>query len=170
MDDPTYTLKQVVSILSSRADTDPPAHRIARSIRHWTALDLLVPIAGKETGTGVSRRYTADEVRKAAILVELSRYRIPAPVLEETFPGVSEDWPERPAWRDAIAGRNPIFLFMTYSEALTAYQLIPADAVVTMLQPASDRPPEPQPDHMPKIEIYSAIVINVTRLFASLNL
>lgn len=160
---PTYTLKQVVSILAPAHEPEAPG-RIARQVRHWTARDLLAPVGGKRTGTGVSRRYAADEVRKAAILLELSRYRIPAPVLEESFETAAERWPSRPAWRDAIAGPKPIFLYMTYSEHITAYQLVPADAVITMLLPA------PGVERQPEFEVCSAIVINVTRLFAKLHL
>ncbi|HWI25466.1 MAG TPA: hypothetical protein VN668_00760 [Stellaceae bacterium] len=163
MSEPAYTLKQVVSLLAPANDPGAPA-RIARQVRHWTARDLLAPLGGKRTGTGVSRRYTADEIRKAAILLELSQYRIPAPVLEDSFDVASHDWPNRSDWDDAVAGRKSIFLYMTYSRHITAYQLAPADAVITMLEPAPEKKREPM------FEIFSAIVINLTRLFATLKL
>ncbi len=103
MSETTYTLKQMVSILAPAGDLDV-APRLARQLRHWTALDILAPIGGKRTGTGVSRRYSMDEVRKAAILVELSNYRVPSPVLEDTFAEASEAGRVRGNWRDAVEG------------------------------------------------------------------
>ena len=163
MPDTSYTLKQLVSIIAPPGDRET-ARRIARQVRHWTALDLLSPLSDKHTGTGVSRRYSADEVRKAAILVEFARYRIPAPVLEDTFPTAAEDWPARKAWRDAIAGTRPIFLHMAYNGDVTIYQFTDADAVTRALTPKNGAKIDPV------FDVVSAIVINVTRLFARLKL
>jgi hypothetical protein len=158
----TYTLNQLVSRLSVGGGKEEAA-RLARQLRHWTSSDLISPLGEKHTGTGVSRRYTADEVRKAAILVELSRYRIPAPVLEESFSEAAENWVKERGWRDAISGARPILLFMSQSEDLIAYQLVARGAIATMLDPVHD------PKRDPMFEIFSAVVINLTRLFARLR-
>src|SRR4051794_37184763 len=68
----TYTLKEVAAVLCASGDP-AEVERIARQVRHWTVADLLHPTGKKHTGTGRSRRYTADEIRKASILLELSR-------------------------------------------------------------------------------------------------
>lgn len=49
---------------------------------HWANADLLTPIGEKHTGTRVSRKYDLDEVRKAAILRELSRFGLTVTVLD----------------------------------------------------------------------------------------
>src|ERR671931_556707 len=66
-----YTLKQLVSLLPG-SDDPAEAERIARQLRHWTAMDLLTPTGEKHTGTGVSRRYSEHEARKAAILLQMA--------------------------------------------------------------------------------------------------
>jgi hypothetical protein len=158
-----YTLKELVSIVMPPSDSDAVA-RVARQVRHWTALDLLKPLTSKHTGTGVSRRYSADEVRKAALLVELSHYRIPAPVLEDGFETFAPDWPKGEAWRAAVAGNTAVFFYMAYNEHLTTFRLVPADAVITVLQPV------PNPRREPAFDMVSAIVVNLTRLFGRLRL
>ena len=141
------------------------APRLARQLRHWTALDLLATIGGKRTGTGVSRRYSLDEVRKAAILVELSNYRAPSPVLEETFAEASEAWPGSGNWRDAVKGRKPIFLYLSYGEHSVIYQFASPKSVSLLLDP---KPGFPKRD--PRFDSASAIVVNLTKVFARLRL
>ena len=70
----TYTLKEAVSILH-RSGGEEEATRITRHIRHWTSLDLLVPVGDKHMGTGRSREYPVEEIYRAAVLLELAKWR-----------------------------------------------------------------------------------------------
>lgn len=69
----TYTLKEVAHMIARKGDEDD-VRRVMRQIRHWTVCEALVPEGDVHTGTGVSRRYAADEVRIAALLLVLSKY------------------------------------------------------------------------------------------------
>ena len=155
-----YTLKQLVSTVAPAADREALS-RVARQVRHWTALDLLTTLTAKNTGTGVSRRYSADEVRKAAILVELSHYRIPAPVLEDGFETFTEQWRGRKPWQDAISGTKAVYFCLAYNEHIVTFQLMPAGGVISILQPKTRLDPE--------FDLVSAVVINLTGLFARLK-
>ncbi len=163
MSDNPYTLKQMVSILAPAGDSKA-APRLARQLRHWTALDLLAPIGGKQTGTGVSRRYGLDEVRKAAILVELSNYRVPSPVLEDSFADASEKWPRLVQWREAVEGRKAILLYISYDDDQVTYQFAPAKSAMLLLGPKRGLP-----KHDPTFDAASAIVVNLTKLFSRLR-
>lgn len=161
MSETTYTLKQMVSILAPAGDLDA-APRLARQLRHWTALDILAPIGGKRTGTGVSRRYSMDEVRKAAILVELSNYRVPSPVLEDLFADASERWPDYAEWENAIDGRKSVYLYISYNDDMVTYQINSKKS--WMLEPKRTRSKSD-----PKFNSASAIVVNLTKVFARLR-
>ncbi len=163
MDQRSYTLKELVEIITPGADAATRS-RIARQIRHWTATDLLAPIDGKNTGTGVSRRYDADEVRKAAILAELANYRVPTTLLDPGFADFSDTWPENPHWAKAISGRRAIYLQFAFSDDNLSVQIAPRDATATILDP------KPGLDTSRERSPVSAIVINLTRLFAQLRL
>ena len=84
MEPKTYSLKEVAYALN-RSGTVEENDRLVRSIRHWTAENLLVPIGSKHTGTGRSRLYSAHSVRLAALLVELHKWRIPITLLEDSL-------------------------------------------------------------------------------------
>lgn len=159
----TYTLKEVVEIIAPGAGADT-RDKIARRIRHWTATDLLVPVEGKSTGTGISRRYDADEVRKTAILVELANYRVPATVLDPAFANFSDTWAESPHWATAISGKRSIYFQFACYEDNMSFQIAPRDAPATILDPM------PGLDTSRERSPVSAIVVNLTRLFAGLKL
>jgi len=158
-----FTLKELVAAIAPSSDAETEG-RIARQVRHWTAMDLLTPIDGKNTGTGVSRKYDIDEIRKAAILLEYGRYRVPIPVLHESFSDFSEHWTDAPAWTEAISGRHSVYLYTAYSENFIFCQIARRDAVISLLDP------KPGTGVHPELQPISAIVINLTRLFARLNL
>jgi hypothetical protein len=163
MTETVYTLKQIVAILAPAGDAEA-APRLARQLRHWTARDILVPMDGKRTGTGVSRRYGLDEVRKAAILVELSNFRVPSPVLEMSFADAAERWPGSKAWLDAIEGRKAVYLFISYNDDIVTYQIDPNRSWMLNL--------ETEPRHTkrnPTLDQASAIVVNLTKVFARLR-
>jgi DNA-binding transcriptional MerR regulator len=56
-----------------------------RRVRHWTNAGLLHPEDAVHSGTGRHRRYSYDQLYRAAILLELSRFSIPVGVLEEAI-------------------------------------------------------------------------------------
>jgi hypothetical protein len=159
----TYTLKEMVAALAP-LNADDNSAPLARQLRHWTNSGLLSPVGKRHTGTGTSRRYTPDEVRKAAILVELAHYRVPTTVLQDSFELFSEDWPKRPQWHQAITGTHQIFLYVTYNRDQVTYQLVPHDFRRIVLLPKDWRGDDPAHDSA------SAIVVNVTRVFSRLKL
>jgi hypothetical protein len=112
MDDPTYSVKEVAAHIAFRGDPDE-IRRIIRQLRHWTNCDLLIPAGNKHTGTGVSRRYDRHEIRKAAILLELSRYGVTVDMLD----GFS-DWIDTLAkgrdWQTATEGRGDYLIQMSW--------------------------------------------------------
>lgn len=174
MDGPLYSVKDVAALIA-RGSADQPA-RLIRQIRHWTANDLLIPVGGKNTGTGVSRMYDVTGVRCAAILLELSRYGITVGQLE----GFAE-WAAMLSgsneWLAAFTGEQDVFLSMSWEadeegggiweigagkpkwDALRL-QTVPdrvtlADGRETLLQP---------------LDLTSSIVINLTKILDRLAL
>lgn len=160
----TYTLKQVAELLSPDGDEEARS-RIARQVRHWTTLDLLTPVGRKHTGTGVSRRYAADEVRKAAILLELNQYHLPVTALSEA--DWSENFPLSAEWQVAIKGKRPVFLQLALSHDLLSLQIYEDQPRHNILIPRPDVKRNADRDKMLPV---SAIVINLSRLFARLRL
>ena len=162
----TYTLKEAVWALWWTGDRDDPP-RLARQVRHWTNLGLLSPVGKRHTGTGIRRQYSANEVRKAAILVELENYRVPMPILERGFATFSEEWIQSPDWSRAVTRAAPVFLHVTHArlvggQGIAGFELT-SNAVPVMLAPPKGMRDEPA---LPA----SAIVVNVTRVFARMKL
>lgn len=160
MSETHYTLKEVVGFLCRSKDAGEEA-KIMRQVRHWTASDL-IPTAGKKhTGTGVSREYSAHEIRLAAILLELSHYRVPVTVLEgfDEMAARYADWPD---WKDAIAGKRPIFIHFAFSEHMSHWQLYGENFKKNALVLT------PEPNKGRIFDIASAIVINLTKVFRGL--
>lgn len=103
-----YSVRELVDKLAPEGDEDEKL-RLIRQVRHWTNADLLTPQGKKHTGTGVSRKYGADEVRKAAILRELARFGMTVTQLEGTgeyLDMLTKD----PSWRDAVTNKRPVYL------------------------------------------------------------
>jgi hypothetical protein len=120
------------------------------------------PEGGKDTGTGTSRRYGANEVRKAAMLVELAHFRIPAPVLELTFED-TERWTTAHEWQMAVRGDEVIFLNLAYTdgdEGTILSQVIVASSERNLLVATA---------RDPAFNFASAVVINLTKLFAKVR-
>lgn len=155
----SYTLKEIANLLSLSGETEE-VDRLARQIRHWTSLDLLVPIGKKHTGTGVSRRYDVSELRKAAILAELAHYRVPVTVLDDCFGTMIEEYTARQEWQDAITGRRPVFLVLAFNDDMIQTQLFAEPASHPMLSTSTGEK---------AVEWVSAITINLTRLFKRLE-
>lgn len=156
----TYTLKEVVVLLSPQGDKEEH-NRLARQLRHWTMLDLLSPEGKKHTGTGVSRKYGAREIRKAAILQELSRYHVPVTVLDR-FSDVLSDEARGKEWAAAIKGSAPVFLNFAFAEHSVTWKLTKGHLTRDFFVPLG-------PEWESKVPT-SGIVMNLTRIFARLKL
>jgi hypothetical protein len=75
-----YTVKDIAAIISLDGTPDD-LRKCMRQIRHWTNNDVLIPVGGKATGTGVSRVYDEDAIYKAAMAAELVRYGVTVEML-----------------------------------------------------------------------------------------
>lgn len=159
MTQPIYTLKEIATLLSPSDDAET-VEKLARQIRHWTNLDLLCPIGKKHTGTGISRRYDLDELRKAAILVELAHYRVPVTVLDDGFVDMIENYQRRAEWNAAVTGEKLVYLIFAFNDDEIEFQLFAEPNPHPMLASSSDSR---------SVEWISAITINLTRLFKKLN-
>jgi len=154
----TYTLKEAVTILH-RSGGAEEASRITRHIRHWTSLDLLVPVGDKHTGTGRSREYPVEEIYRAAALLELAKWRVPVTVLADTFRQFTADFEEQ--WQLAVQGTEAVYVTMTWSEGLTVWNISEGQPALYMLES-----PTPEKDFG---EPGSAIVINLSRVLRGLR-
>jgi hypothetical protein len=163
----TYTLREVARMIARKGDEDD-VRRVMRQIRHWTVCEALVPEGDVHTGTGVSRRYGADEVRIAALLLVLSKYGMTMTEFEylrEMLENVVESW--RP-------GEEDLFWEVTWNEeAFRGKVSIGAPEMLTYqakYRPGKRRKKKPadMPDwlweHDPD-NIAHAIAINATRIF-----
>lgn len=156
----TYTLKELATLLSPTRDADAIA-RLSRQLRHWTNQDLLETVGAKHTGTGTSRRYDPEQARRAAILMELNRYHVPVSVLSESFATLTKTYQGKPAWQQAARGEGAVYLSFAYSEDFITCQLYSGQSRHPLLEPPKDAPGK---------GIVSAITINLSRLFARLEL
>ena len=154
----TYTLKEAVTILH-RSGGAEEANRITRHIRHWTSLDLLVPVGDKHTGTGRAREYPVEEIYRAAALLELARWRVPVTVLTDTFRQFTADFQKE--WLLAVNGSEAVYVTMTWSEGLTVWNIAVGKPELFML----DDPSPVSGSNGPA----SAIVINLTTALSGLR-
>ncbi len=154
----TYTLKEAVTILH-RSGGEEESTAITRHIRHWTSLDLLVPVGDKHTGTGRNREYPVEEIYRAAVLLELAKWRVPMTVLSETFRQFALNHEED--WRLAIEGAESVYMTMTWSEGLTVWNIREGQPALYMLESST-----PEKDFR---EPGSAIVINLSRVLRGLR-
>ena len=88
--------------------TRPEAERarMVEQLRYWTRLNLLEPAGPKHGGSGRWRTYPGSAVYVAAVLNEISRFRVSVPVMERLaeairygLEGGAKDGPE-----DGLAG------------------------------------------------------------------
>ncbi len=158
MEPRTYTLKETVTILH-RSGGAEEANRITRHIRHWTSLDLLVPVGDKHTGTGRAREYPVEEVYRAAALLELAKWRVPVTVLADTFRQFTADFEKE--WLLAVNGSVAVYVTMTWSEGLTVWNIAVGKPELFMLDD-----PAPKSGHSGPA---SAIVINLTTALSGLR-
>lgn len=169
MDIELYTLKEMAEILSS-AFPNEDALKCARKIRHWTSMDLLSTYGKKHTGTGVSREYVFDELYKAAILMELSRWKVPMPVLSDNFEIMVDEYEEMEEWQTAIHGIENVFLALSWNDAFINTQISVGEPKLGLLDHLED----PQDEKYLGVDWgdglivetpNSVVVLNITRLF-----
>ncbi len=165
----TYTLKEVARMIARKGDEDD-VRRVMRQIRHWTVCGALEPEGEVHTGTGVSRRYEADEVRIAALLLVLSKYGMTMTEFEhlrEMLENVVESWHS-----DKV--KEDLFWEVTWNEEEFRGKVSVGSPEMLIYQ-AKHRPgkrrknkPADMPDwlweHDPD-NIAHAIAINATRVF-----
>ncbi len=156
-----YTLKEVVGFLRRSKDSGEEA-KIMRQVRHWTASDLIPTVSKKHTGTGVSREYSAREVRLAAILLELSHYRVPVTVLDDFDEMVGKYSDDDDDWQDAIAGKRPVFLQFAFNAHMNVWQLHGEHFKKNFLSSTFGG------KESRALDVNSAIVINLTKVFQGL--
>lgn len=172
MDRNLYSVKEVAALIA-RGPADQSS-KLIRQIRHWTTSDLLAPVGGKETGTGVSRMYDANGVRCAAILQEISRYGIPLDRL-----GALREWVgtlyDSDDWETAISGKNDVFLSMSWDAVASGsfWQIGIGepkwDALRKDLSPTKGKLIDGGDFFILPMDITSSIVINLTKIFARLK-
>lgn len=76
----TYTASTLAeSLVPSRSEAE--LRKLNNLVRNWAAQGLLRPLPGSGQGKGVHRRYDRQEIYKAAVLLELTRYGLPWSVL-----------------------------------------------------------------------------------------
>jgi len=163
MDPRTYTLKEAVFALN-RSGSAEEASRLTRHIRHWTTMDLLRPEGAKHTGTGRSREYSADTIYRAAVLVELARYRVPITVLADAFSRFTDDCESE--WEEAVTDDGPVYLAVTWSEDGSQWIIQRDMPLVHLIEEPhyqeQDKAPKPIRDGEPVPA--SMIIMNLSRL------
>lgn len=165
-----YSVREVAEKLSPEGD-EGERLRLIRQIRHWTNADLLRPQGKKHTGTGVSRKYGPEEVRKAAILRELWRYGMTVTQLEgmgEYLDKLSDD----PSWTDAVSGKRAVYLeLLSTPDDETQSWLVARDTPDLKLLNPDTKPSRvkiggknlPGPSHT------AALVLSLNRIFERLR-
>ena len=154
----TYTPKEIVTILNRRGMPDEH-DRLLRHIRHWTSMDLLVTVGEKHVGTGRAREYAKEEIYRAAVLVELAKWRVPVTVLADTFRQFTNDFEKE--WSLAVQGTSAVYMTMTWSDGLTVWNISEGQPALYMLESST-----PEKDFR---EPGSAIVINLSRVLRGLR-
>lgn len=163
-----YTLKEMAEILSS-AFPNENTEKCGRKIRHWTLMDLLSPHGKKHTGTGVSREYTFGEILKAAILMELSRWKVPVPLLCENF-DMMLDYQGSKEWDMALQGVCNVFLILNWNDDFVNWQMSSGERILGYLE----YPEDPHHENYLRIKLTdkltqespnSGVILNITRLF-----
>jgi hypothetical protein len=175
----TYTVREIAAIISG-SDNSEVIERMVRRVRYWTNEGALKPIGGKRhTGSGNHREYDADEVRKAAIAAELSRYGISLGKIIP-FDVYLEDIKRGELWKRAVEGTDNIYIvhseefgeeggdmtgFCSELESRKDSVVSPMHVVSSRGRMVPDNPTSLDYDDYP-----SSLVINITKLFAKLRM
>ncbi len=114
----TLTVKELAIRAAPGASPDE-IQQIIRQLRHWTASHVLLPSTELHTGPGTHRKYSADAVYNAAVLLELAALSLPVGILMTAaimLPNAAE-LPGTPPlgkdakrkWAEAISGKRQVF-------------------------------------------------------------
>lgn len=165
-----YSVREVAEKLTPEGD-EGERLRLIRQIRHWTNADLLRPQGKKHTGTGVSRKYGPEEVRKAAILRELWRYGMTVTQLEgmgEYLDDLSGD----PSWADAANGKRAVYLeLLSNPDDESQLWLVARDEPDLKVLDPANKPPRIKvgSKSLPGISYSAALVLSLNRIFERLR-
>ena len=88
----TFTAATLAPLLAASAE-EAELKRMHNLVRNWAARGILKPLAGSGEGRGAHRRYDRQELLKAAVLLELTRYALPWSVLERVAGAFDEARP-----------------------------------------------------------------------------
>jgi DNA-binding transcriptional MerR regulator len=94
MEKNVYTLSGLVSRLR-RAFGVPVGPSLPRSVRYWANEGLLQPRGAVHTGKGRNRTFGADELLRAAILLECTKWNITVGSMEKLFEEIEKKAPKR---------------------------------------------------------------------------
>ena len=168
------------------ASADVERGRLIEQLRYWTRLDLLTPDGPKHGGSGRWRTYPGSAIYIAAVLQELSRYRVAVPVMEAVARTIRLGLEGGGASSGAVApaddpagteqaagpgGRSPAFYAARLLEALEGRR----DIYLTLFADGSDAEPgidlayQPIDLEGPGMAARSAIVLNLTKVFSGLR-
>ena len=135
-------------------------------------MNLLIPEGAKHTGTGKSREYSADTIYRAAVLVELAKWRVPMTVLADAFATFTDD--SESEWELAIQddlGRATVYLTMTWSDSGSKWILQCDFPLVDAIEEYySEDTVEMEPIRNGESVPASIIAINLSRLFRWIKL
>lgn len=163
-----YTLKEMAERLNySGFPSD--LNRVMRQIRHWTLSDLLQTEGKKHTGTGVSRKYSFFEIKKAAIFRELSQYGFQIGQLYELDQWI-ESISQTQLWKDAEQGARAVFVQISWRDQLVSCNItgdIPFIADSKFYHGHTTGKDNFEPLKLP--DYYSSLVVNLTRLLQRLG-
>lgn len=167
MSDTAYTIAELVDALAPDG-SEAERLKLLRQLRHWTLNDLLRTTGRKHSGRGVHRRYDEHELIKAAILRELARYGTTVTQLNG-FAAWIDRLSDSPLWRKAAAGTASVFLEMMWSETGDAFWSIAEGTPrATLLDPVK-HPGRRIRRREDLADVYSAIVISLTKIMQRLN-
>jgi DNA-binding transcriptional MerR regulator len=139
--------------------------RITRQLRHWTLNHVLEPVGGLHTGPGRHRRYSAESVYMAALIVELSDMGFPIGLLSTVVKGVKFSFtdPRRDGlrlWRRAIEGKGQVLLH--FSPRFREDEHLDTPMKLRLVDPKGRF-------DFSKHEHDSHVIVNLTQLFAPLH-
>lgn len=157
-----FTIKDIARAVA----LDKSEHGIAkamRQIRHWTAHDILRPVGGKDTGTGVARVYREEPtINVAAVLLEVSRYGATVDILKIISPVLYDaaDGGHGPIFEGAAADVWESFAQISWGEDFKTGKLI--DPQIHFFSIDDDYEPNSTLSSDPQ----SSIVINLNKVFS----
>lgn len=163
MTDRLYTAKQVARLIAYTG-SDSEITQVIRKIRHWSANDVLVPLGGKNTGTGVSRVYDDLQVRIAAIVYELTRYGVTVEMLDTFNEYIADGICFMDEWKEAVNDEADFILALTWGgdgAIESTYRIVREGEPLTVATAYHDKIGSTFP---------SAILVNLRTIFRRIRL